>query len=168
MTKQSGSRTLPPARLEHSDSIGPSASDDKMVRLWDRHGAHSSGVVAIAFSPDGKLVAYGSYGSTVRLWGSASSAMCIRVTIGSYRALVMITKFSPDGKLVAFECETRMVGPWDPANGTVRLLSPANGTGQCTAIAFSPCVAPIAFSPNSKLLASASRYDETVRLLDLV
>ena len=97
---------------------------------------HSSGVVAIAFSPDSKLVAYGSYGSTVRLWGSASSAMCI--TIGSYRALVMVTKFSPDGKLVAFECETRMVRPWDPANGTVRLLSPANGTGQCTAIAFSP------------------------------
>jgi WD40 repeat protein len=103
---------------------------------------HSSGVVAIAFSPDRKLVAYGPYGSTVRLWGSASGAVCI--TIWSYRALVMVRKFLPDGKLVAFECETRMVGPWDPANGT----------GQCTAIAF---------SPNSKLLVSASK-DKTVRI----
>ena len=65
----------------------------------------------------------------------------------------MVRKFLPDGKLVAFECETRMVGFWDPANGT----------GQYTAIAFSPCIAPIAFSPNSKLLVSASK-DKTVRI----
>ena len=161
MTKQSGSRTLPPARLEHSDSIGPSASDDKMVRLWDPATGtarrilkgHSHGVRTVAFSPDGKLVASGSDDKMVRLWDSASGAACS--TIGPYHDWVWCTKFSPDGKLVAFGCDYGMVGLWDPANGTVRLWEPADVSDKIR-------VSAIAFSPNSKLLASAG----LVRLWD--
>ena len=138
-----------------------SASSDKTIRLWDpatgtahrKLKGHSDLILDIVFSPDGKLVASGSWDKTVRLWDSASGKECSM--IGPYLDGVRCTKFSPDGKLVAFGCY-RTVGLWDLASGTVRLWQADKK------------VSAIAFSPNSKLLASASYYDETVRLLDLV
>ena len=138
-----------------------SASSDKTIRLWDpatgtarrKLKGHSDSVVDIAFSPGGKLVASGSRDKTVRLWDSASGKECSM--IGPYLGWVRRIKFSPDGKLVAFGC-FKTVGLWDLESGTVRLWYPADKDSA------------IAFSPNSKLLASASSYDKTVRLLDLV
>jgi WD40 repeat protein len=60
---------------------------------------HSDSVSAVAFSPDGKLVASASYDHTVSFWDAATGAA--RRTLKGHSASVSAVAFSPDGKLVA-------------------------------------------------------------------
>ena len=79
-----------------------SASDDRTVRLWDAgSGAalqtlegHSHSVTAVAFSPDGKLVASASDDKTVRLWDAGSGAALQTLEV---EVVVQTLLFSDDG-----------------------------------------------------------------------
>jgi len=53
----------------------------------------------VAFSPDGKTLASGSYAQTVRLWG-VSSGQCLH-TLQGHSHWVPSVAFSPDGKILA-------------------------------------------------------------------
>src|SRR5438045_5473401 len=71
---------------------------------------HSAYVNAVAFSPDGKLVASASGDRTIRLWDSATGASL--QTLEGHSDWVA---FSPDGKLVASASGDRTVRLWDSA-----------------------------------------------------
>jgi WD40 repeat protein len=78
--RQEGGR--PPQRLFHGTLAG-----------------HTDAVYALAFSPDGRLLASGSGDSTVRVWDTATGELLRTLELaGSY---VLNVAFRPDGSLIA-------------------------------------------------------------------
>ncbi len=94
---------------------------DGAVGLWDRATgkelirltASDRWVVALAFSPDGRALATGHDGGTVRFWETASGK--IRRDWRAHPASVRSLAFSPDGKLFASAGSDTTVLIW-PAN----------------------------------------------------
>jgi WD40 repeat protein/transcriptional regulator with XRE-family HTH domain len=118
-----------------------------------------STVFAVAFSPDGKLLATAGGDGTVRLWNPATHTPIGVPLHASARHGVHGVAFSPDGKLLATA----------DGDGTVRLWNPATGrpVGK-TLHASAPTTArygvrSVTFSPDGKLLATGGA-DGTVRL----
>src|SRR6266478_3354671 len=126
----SGKTTLPTGQQENSRVL-----------------ATSSGVNAVAYSPDGKLLA-GAYGDgTVRVWDPATGQPTgSPMQAGSG---VNGVAFSPDGKLLASADANGTIRLWDPATGQSRGGTPPGGSGSLHA------VNGVAFSPDGKLLAGA-------------
>ncbi|KAJ5174130.1 uncharacterized protein N7482_000007 [Penicillium canariense] len=145
-----------------------SSSHDQTVRLWNtvtgtlqqtievnsgwvpmRYSQpYSSSAPSVAFSPDGRLLAFGFYNQTVRLWDTATGA--IEQTLKGHSGSDLPALFSP--------------GRWVVATGsldqTVRLRDTIlyeDDSGSVTSVAF---------SPDGRLLASCS-LDQMVWLWDI-
>jgi WD40 repeat protein len=126
-----------------------SGSRDGRVRLWTtkgqellRPGGHEAAVSALAFSPDGAVVASSSgRDDSVRIWGTATGARLRKISVGNptdpqWRDNELSTlAFSPDGRTVATWSRSGTIFVWDLGTGRTRELK--LGEVWTAAVAFS-------------------------------
>lgn len=119
--------------------------------LHRRLTGHTGAVTAVAFSPDGRTIATGSYDSTVRLWDGATGKS--RRALTGHTDVVTAVAFSPSGRNLATGSADKTMRLWDVATRTVRI----------TLTDHTNTVGAVAFSPDGRNLATGSG-DNTVRL----
>jgi len=112
---------------------------------------HSSKVTALAYSPDGRLLASGSEDKTVKIW-EASTGREIRTLYG-HTWKVTAVAFSPDSQMLASASWDRTVRIWNVRTGK-ELIRLEGHTDLVTAICF---------SRDGSVLASIAD-DKTVRI----
>jgi len=113
-------------------------------------GQHDS-VFAVAFSPNGLMLASASHDNTIQLWDTRDGKQLIAL-----RDDVESLAWSPDGATVA-------AGIWD---NTIKLWDVTSGQVTMTMQGHSDRAAAVAFSPDGHTLASAS-WDKTIKLWDV-
>lgn len=134
---------------------------EPIVRFWDVAGREELHPLALdhgwtkdlAFSPDGRSLAVTSQVSgnlSVWDWTARPARMLFRVTDNDILAFA----YSPDGSQIA-------IGGKD---GSVRLREPATGREVGRFQAHERNITAIAFSPDSRVLATASQNDPDVRI----
>jgi WD40 repeat protein len=133
-------------------------SDDTTACLWDAVTGellatlkHTRKVRAGAFSPDDKLIATGSF-KAMQLWDVDGKAIGQRL---DHPQDVTKVAFSADGKRLLSLCDDRAVRLWNIEDvEAVQLIGEMrNDLKQATA----PLIYAMAFSPNSKLVATVGR-----------
>ncbi|MFN8491603.1 MAG: BTAD domain-containing putative transcriptional regulator [Caldilineaceae bacterium] len=143
------------------------SSDDQTVQLWEIGASgelvgqpngrtlrgHTGDVHTLAFSPDAKTLASGSYDQSICLWDVASGVMVQR--LNGHSSYVYSLAFSPDGRLLASGSDDQTVRLWDLQSQQCRILHGHRGR-----------VYGVAFQPQGRLLATCST-DHSVRLWDV-
>jgi len=127
-------------------SVGGRAGRPGELRVWDATGApdcrvlagHPFGTLALAFSPDGKVLASSGRNGEVCLWDpSGSRIRMLDAHSRSSRRSSGALAFSPDGLLLASGGSDQTVRLHDPATGReLRVLEGLGGT--VTAVVFTP------------------------------
>jgi formylglycine-generating enzyme required for sulfatase activity/serine/threonine protein kinase len=149
-----------PVAFSRDGKVLATCLEEGMVSLWDLDVPQprkrtffqvpTGPLNALAFSPDGKLLATGG-GSSVSLWNVAAPSLSEQATLKAYAPGALVV--SPDGKNLAFSSEHGVriyeVAKEGPREGPeLRQPDPVNA---------------LAFAPNGTALASGGR-DGVIRL----
>lgn len=165
-------------RFSLNEKIIAGATSDKQVLLWswDKPGTtfesfngHENGVwgVSFSFNPDDKIIASASADNTVKLWNEEETPQAFG---GGDRSIWDIS-FSPDSQIIASGSECKIVKLRD-RNGDLKpkefiepnlSKSPDFYCDERTERSHTEQVKGVAFSPDGKMIASAS-WDCTVKL----
>lgn len=121
---------------------------------------HKDAVYALAWSPDGRLLATAGYDRVIHLWEipgtwpfDPKKEIVPKRTLKDHSDTVYSLAFHPDGKLLASASADRAVKVWDAATGT-RLYTLSDPT---------EWVYTLAWSPDKKHLA-AGGVDKSIRV----
>ncbi|MEN6350926.1 MAG: Ig-like domain-containing protein, partial [Syntrophomonas sp.] len=111
----------------------------------------SSSSSSLAYSPDGKQLASGSY-KTVQIWDT-SNWTCLQSITGHNENICSIA-YSPDGSRLASGSLDKTIKIWNTSNGVcLKTLTDTN------------FITSVAYSPDGSQLASGS-YDCTIKIWD--
>jgi WD40 repeat protein len=143
--------------------IVAAAGEDGIVRTYDAESGklrqefmHDRKVLAIAFSPDGRVLASGGIDGNTRLW-DVQTGEAVGGPLTSRGQEVRGLAFSPDGGLLASSNADHTVALW-AVEGQLPAGLPLLGTTQD--------VEGVSFSPDGTALATAG-WDGAVRLWDV-
>ena len=136
-------------------------SFERNIRLFDYKTGklstipgHKKSVLAVAYSPDGKLMASGSLDENILIWNAETYK--VTDTLKGHGGNIFCVTFSPDGKFLASASNDNTVRLWESASG--KLIRTFMGH---TAGVFS-----VGFSPEGNYLASGS-VDSNVILWEI-
>jgi len=155
--------------------------------------AHATNVTAVAFSPDGSLLASASLDQTIKIWSTSDYSTPEHTFTGHTNGVTSVA-FGPDGTKIVSGCMDGTVKVWDssgnclvtiPAHalpvtatvfstdgslvisgsddGTVRLWSAADGSAVGILGGQNYFIGAVAFSPDGALCASVGG-DETIQV----
>ena len=107
-------------------------ADGTVVKTWQ---GHKDAIYSAALSPNGKILATGSYDQKIKLWDTATGLEI--KTLSGHNGAIYGLAFRPDGKILASASADRTVKLWDVASGE-RRDTLSQSLKELYAVAFSP------------------------------
>lgn len=130
-----------------------------MVAIDSKSAPHKGGPLwAIAFAPDGKMLATAGSDRVIKLWDIQLGKLTLRATIEAHEKVIRQIAFSPDGSVLASAGSSDKIAKlWDVKAAKPALKAELHCDGP---------VASVSFAPDGNALATAS-FDGKVRIWKL-
>ena len=123
------------------------------LSVWRRH---TSGIMSLAYSPDGWTVVSGSFDKTVRIWDAQTGA-AVGEPLAGHTSSVFSVAHSPDGQNIISGSSDNTIRIWDAQTGAA-VGEPLTG--------HTDWVRSVAYSPDGQNIISGSD-DRSIQTSDL-
>jgi WD40 repeat protein len=107
-------------------------AEGKLVRVLE---GHKDAIYSVALSPDGKILATGSYDQKIKLWDVETGKEL--ETLSGHNGCIYHLAFRPDGRILASASADRTVKLWEVASGERRETF-SQSLKELYTVAFSP------------------------------
>ena len=118
---------------------------------------HTSDVLCIGYSPNGRQIVSGSYDLTIRIWDAETGAI-VGNPLEGHTSSVRSVAYSPDGRYIISGSDDKTIRRWDAKTGA-GVGNPLEG--------HTSSVLSVAYSPDARHIISGS-WDMTIRIWDVM